>query len=440
MVYLFPPNELVPQIRLTFLVELDPPVVAYNISIFGYYLGVWQKPAQSSSQSMCKINLMKLFEFEGKELFQKFGLPLPPSQLIHSLKELKKIDMPFPLMVKPQTLSGKRGRRGLIGTANNELELQKAVSRWLHQTIDGERIESILLETKVDIKKEYYLSITYSTKVGGPVVVVSDEGGIEIESQKPKVIPLDPLSPELPNLKHGQHFQQIFEKLHTCFIDSDLFLAEINPLVKTVSGPYLALDAKVITDDAAEFRRQISFPERNLLGRSKSLNEKKAYEIDATDHRGVVGRVYLELAGNIGVLAAGGGASLVAMDALVAYGGKPANYTEFSGNPPAEKVNQLTQIVLNRPSLKGCFLVGGKANFTDQFETLKGFIEGVLSLSPTPTYPIVIRRDGPRLKEAFAYLKLQAEKYHLDLTLLDSSTSIIEAAKIMVQKSEQYTL
>lgn len=115
------------------------------------------------------------------------------------------------------------------------------------------------------------------------------------------------------------------------------------------------------------------------------------------------------------------------------HGGNPANYVEYSGNPPASVVEELTIKVLSRPGLKGCWVVGGTANFTDIYETMLGFVQGLRKIQPKPSYPIVIRRDGPRQKEAFAMLKEVAEKEGYDFHLFGPETPMSESARIMVQ-------
>ena len=377
---------------------------------------------------------MKLLEHEGKELLQKAGIRIPQGKIF---PRGSKIDEPqkFPVMIKPQLISGQRGQRGMIMTANNKSELDNAVKSL---TNFPEEFDSILIEEQIQIEKELYLSVTYSTEFQSPVVLFSPQGGVKVEEEQIQISPINISGEKLPDLDYSDSLQDILDNLYACFSENDLFLAEINPLAQLSDGTFMALDAKVITDDAADFRRGINFPPRNLLGQKKTISEIQAETIDQNNHQGVVGRVYLDLGGDIGIIAAGGGASLVAMDALVSFQGKPANYTEFSGNPPSSKVKKLTQIVLNKPNLKGCFLVGGKANFTDQYETLSGFLQGLISLKPIPKYPIVIRRDGPRKEEAFKMLEAAAKKYNLNLTLLDANTPIIEAAQKMVELRNQY--
>ena len=126
------------------------------------------------------------------------------------------------------------------------------------------------------------------------------------------------------------------------------------------------------------------------------------------------------------------------MDSLIASGGKPANFVEHSGNPPAYKLETLTKIVLNKPGINGLWFVGGTANFTDIYETLKGFLDGLRSIKPKPNFPIVIRRGGPRDKEAFEMLEKAKKEEGFDFTLYGSDTSMTSTAKIIVQKVNEF--
>ena len=126
---------------------------------------------------------------------------------------------------------------------------------------------------------------------------------------------------------------------------------------------------------------------------------------------------------------------MLALDALIKEGGHPANYTEYSGNPPREVVAELTKRVLARDGLRGCFVVGAIANFTDIEATLSGFLDGLRSITPKPTYPIVIRRDGPKREEAFNMLREAGEAEGYDFHLYDVATPITKSAKTMVRLS-----
>jgi len=138
----------------------------------------------------------------------------------------------------------------------------------------------------------------------------------------------------------------------------------------------IAVDAKVILDDSGLVRhKNIDVLPKGAVSAVPTQRELAAKNIDAEDYRGSAGSTFIEFDGDIAVLASGGGASLLVMDALLAFGAKPANYTEYSGNPPREKVEALTEITLEREDLCGCLVAGAYANFTDIYETLAGFAD-----------------------------------------------------------------
>jgi succinyl-CoA synthetase beta subunit len=196
-----------------------------------------------------------------------------------------------------------------------------------------------------------------------------------------------------PALRHvAELLLNVFEKEHA-------LLVEINPLFELQDGSFVAGDAKVILDD-------------NVVNPSF--------------------HPFLDLPGDIAVLASGGGASMINLDALMRYGGNPANYVEYSGNPPAALVEELTIKVLSKPGLKGCWTVGGTANFTDIYETLSGFVQGLRKITPKPMYPIVVRRDGPRREEAFEMLKQVAKEEGFDFHVYGPEIPMSQTAKIIV--------
>ncbi len=386
---------------------------------------------------------MLLYEFEGKQLFKKCGILIPKSQLIES--ESQRVTVKAPLVLKAQTLSGNRAKGGGIVQVISDKALVTSLQKLFKSTINGEKVEKVLVEEMVvrqlADEKEYYLSFSYSTETRGPVLTFGG-GGTGAEEKGAKTYPVDILAHLRGELKltSGSHLGGVFpkelmdttQKLWEVFTKYDCELAEINPLVVDKQGKVWALDSKVILDDDADFRREEKFPERNLFGRAPTSAEIEARKIDEGDHRGTAGSVYWDLEGDIAVIAAGGGGSIVNMDALIALGGKPANYTEHSGNPPREKLKKLTKIVLSKPGLKGCWFVGGTANFTDIYETLMGFVEGLRELRPKPTYPMVIRRGGPRDKEAFEALKEIGKKEGFDFRLYGRETPMTSTAKIIV--------
>ncbi|OGY25083.1 MAG: hypothetical protein A2Y57_03705 [Candidatus Woykebacteria bacterium RBG_13_40_7b] len=397
---------------------------------------------------------MKLYEFEGKKLFKEAGIPVPDGLVVSSTSELK--NPVLPLVVKAQTLSSGRGKNSLIIPCKDIEELKKAIKNLYEKETNGEKIEKFLVERYlVDKKAEYYLAITYSTTSRSPIVLVSKKGGIDIEEITKEnsifTLRINPSIGLLPWMARqvlseagfeGIHFlslTKILVALWEVFTRYDARLVEINPLIETGDEEFYAADAKVILDDEADFRRpEPKLPPRDVLGRSPSDRESEAREIDANDHRGSAGSSYFDLDGDIAIIAAGGGGSVVCMDALVALGGNPANYTEHSGNPPAEKLKKLTKIVLSKPGLNGCWFVGATANFTDIYETLRGFVEGLRETKLKPTFPIVIRRGGPRYEEAFEMLKEVGKKEGYDFHIFGPETPMTSTTKVVLDLVNKY--
>jgi len=353
---------------------------------------------------------MKLLEHEGLTLFERYGIAVPKRQLLKSSSE--KISIELPVALKSQVLSWDRKRAGGIHFVSNPRETTVAVNDLFGKNINGEETKSILAQEQLDIDQEYYVSFSYDTETRTPVLALSTKGGTGTEEAELFAIDMtEGVSQEIAEKYVRQvgfsdsdvtDIADVVVKLYTLFIEEYARIAEINPLVKTSDGNIVAVDAKVTIDD-----------------------EKEQPE---------AGRV-IEMDGDIAVIASGGGASLLNVDALLRAGGRPANYTEYSGNPPAEVVTKLTKNILSKDGLKGCWVVGGTANFTDIFETLTGFVEGLRQVEPKPNYPIVIRRDGPRQKEAFEFLKKVKQEEGFDFHLYDSHTPMVKTAKVITELS-----
>lgn len=383
---------------------------------------------------------MLLYEFEGKKLFKSCGINIPKSQLIESIDSSLALRMTNGVVLKAQTLSGKRAESGGIIKVKEIKDLGLKIKELFGKTINGEKVTKILIEEMIPHDEEYYLSFSYSTETRTPIMTFG-KGGTGAEEKGAKTYPVDILM-GCQGENVPEELKETAIKLWEVFTKYDCELVEINPLVvaknpsasdgRSGQSHVVALDAKVILDDDATFRREEKFEERNLFGRAPTQAEIEARKIDEGDHRGTSGSVYWDLDGNIAVIAAGGGGSVVNMDALIACGGKPANYTEHSGNPPREKLQKLTEIVLSKPGLKGCWFVGGTANFTDIYETLMGFVEGLKNIKPKPQFPIVIRRGGPRDKEAFAALEEIGKLEGFDFHIYGRETPMTQTAKIMV--------
>lgn len=382
---------------------------------------------------------MILYEFEGKNLLSKSGINTPKSQLVLSSEE--KNVLKYPVIIKTQVLSGKRKIAGGILEVRNESEATETISKLIGSIINKEKVEVLLLEEKVNFDKEYYLSVTYDTVTRSPVLSFADAGGTGIEERGAQHFKVDPIlyTVDLPK-KHNipEEIIKIIPTFLNAFFSLDLLLLEVNPLVVDENGKVIALDAKVKTDDSAAARhKDWNFPPRSIPGYKATDNEIAAKKIDEGDYRGTAGSAYFDLPGDIAVLASGGGGSLTAMDALLKAGGKPSNYTEYSGNPPKEKVEKLTKIVLSKEGLHGLWVVGAVANFTDIYQTLSGLLEALRSIKPKIKFPIVIRRGGPHDKKAFEMLRKVKD---FDLHLYGQEISITESANIMAKEAKKYAI
>ncbi|MDO8602124.1 MAG: ATP citrate lyase citrate-binding domain-containing protein [bacterium] len=344
---------------------------------------------------------MKLFEFEGKEIFAKYEIALLERQVLASLADT--ITLSLPVIVKAQVRATDRKKAGGILVARTESELSNALTQLFGKEIQGEKVEKVLIEQLADVAAEYYISFSYDTKRRGPVLAVSPKGGSGIHEAHvygiDVLVGLDEtqIKRELKTAAFPDadiaDVADIVLKLWKLFNDEKATVAEINPILKTKDGKLFAGDAKVD------------------MGKRRTIEQ---------------------MGGDIAVIASGGGASLINMDALLLAGGKPANYTEYSGNPPKEVVTELTKQVFSQPGIKACWVIGGTANFTDIFETMSGFVEGLRQVSPKPIFPFVIRRGGPRADEAAKMLQEFAKKEDFEFYIYGSETPMIATAQYVV--------
>ncbi len=386
---------------------------------------------------------MNLYEFEGKNVFEKYGIKIPRGILVRRGDDfvLKYNQLGIKdVVVKAQVLSGKRGKGGGIKFASSAEEVQKACEEIFAMEIQGQFVASVRIEEKLAIAEEHYISITYDTNRKQPVLIYSREGGMDIEDvaeEKIVKVNLEIREPDLTEphpLLRGEGIDDMIKKLWDCFLKEDCRVVEINPLVKTADGQWLAADAKIALDDDAFFRHKDweQLEARTMMGRLPTQREMDVRKIDEGEayYRGTAGK-YIEMDGDIAILFSGGGASIANMDALIQQGLSPANYTEYSGNPPREKVHALAKIVLSKPGLRGLWIAGGVANFTNIEDTFHGIVDVLDELKPT--YPIVVRRAGPHEKEGMDLMKACAERNNLNMKLFGKEMSMSDSAKELAQ-------
>jgi citryl-CoA synthetase large subunit len=372
---------------------------------------------------------VKLYEYEAKDLLEDYGLSVPSEG--------------DGFVVKAQVLANDRKSKDGVRFVETYSEAEKVEERMLGKEIDGQKVEEVLVEPQVDFSKEFYVSFMYDTRSRHPTLVFSSEGGTGVEEREVSKLCLKDDSEfrfrqflKEENIVEGKditRLARVLQKLFKAFLEEDCRMLEVNPLAKTGNG-FVVLDALMDLEDDASYRHSRDFPGRDAEGGDKTEREKRAEKIDEEDHRGVAGK-YTEMDGDIGMMLAGGGASLTNMDALIECSGRPANYTEYGGNPPAEKVYKLSKVIMSK-DLNGLWHVGGTANNTDVERTMDGFIKALRE--EKPRYPIVVRRDGPHADKAFEKLRKVKKELDLDMRLFRNDKPMTESAKDLMEMVKEY--
>lgn len=395
---------------------------------------------------------MKLTEYEGKELLNKAGLLTPEGVVVTTdtnsadiQTKIENLSQTRSFFVKAQVLMGNRALNNLVIQATTPALATEQVQKLLGSTApNGESINAVAIEAAIDINNTYYLSLSYDTSARRLIAAVSNQAGVGMDDRG-ETVQIQELS--IQQAPSGciayPELNEVLVAAWQVFVDNDATLVEINPLAKTDSG-WVCLDAKIELEDKAAFRHADwqNYSQRSEMNRPPTPKELAAHEVSRSDHRGAAGESFFEFpGGNIGVLAAGGGASVLAMDALLAEGMQPANYTEHSGNPPREKVKKLADIILSIPNLHGLFVVGTNANFTDIYETLSGVVDSLEKSKYGAGFAVLIRRGGPRWQEAFAAIKPRLASKGFTFKLLGPdfpiSATAAEMKKLLTMAQEK---
>ncbi|WP_298408547.1 ATP-grasp domain-containing protein, partial [Ferroplasma sp.] len=301
---------------------------------------------------------MNLYEYMGKEIFRKYGIPVPDGYVIENVGELRKFE--YPVAIKSQILSGKRGKAGGIKFAKNGKELSAYADQLLNSTINNLTVKKLLIERMLNIKKELYLSITLDRATKQPVIILSADGGMEIESvpeENIHKIHVDPMVgysdyiarealSHLP-IENKKQFSNLLSSLYKAFVEEDALLTEINPLVIDADNNIIAGDSKVIIDDNALYRHKdymITDPDKTPL-------ENEAASKSFT---------FIEMDGDIGVIANGAGLTMATMDSLTLHKLKPRNFLDLGGTDNIEIVEDAFSFVMRaRPKLIFVNIFGG---------------------------------------------------------------------------------
>jgi succinyl-CoA synthetase beta subunit len=288
---------------------------------------------------------MKLLEFQGKELFNSYGIKVPKSYLAKDIEQAKiaSEQIGFPFVIKSQLTVGGRGKAGAILKCKNEKELVEKFDELMNKEVKGEKPKSILLEEMANIKREFYLSIFLNRTKRCYSIIASSHGGIEIESVDNKVIidiPVEGISLELAskvsekmNLNNSEKntFVDLIQKLSKLIFEKEAELAEINPLAMLTDGKFIALDAKVIIDDNALFRHE------DL----KKYEELSELESQAKNN----GFSFVELDGDIAIIGNGAGLVMSTLDMVTDAGGKAGAFLDFGGRATTESIYQALKVI-----------------------------------------------------------------------------------------------
>ncbi|MEE8126425.1 MAG: ATP citrate lyase citrate-binding domain-containing protein [Nitrospirales bacterium] len=380
--------------------------------------------------------MAKVLEGPGMGLLGKWGISTPNYVVVPSseeFEELSKVNdwlQKSKLVVKAHEALGSRFKLGLVKVGLDLAGAKSAVKEMLGKQVESITIREVIVSEAIDHKEEFYASAK-STR-DGVEIMATTFGGIEVEANWDKVkrILVDiggtPTDAELSKLAQDAGFSgdtaakmaEFLKKLYTCFDKEDAQYLEINPLVQAANGELIALDAVTLLDGDAKFRhKDWNFSFAAEFGRAYTKNEEVVMAVDAK----VKGSVKLiEIpGGNIAMLPAGGGASVYYSDAVVARGGKLANYAEYSGDPPDWAVEALTDKVCSLPNIKHIIVGGAIANFTDVKKTFGGIINAFRKAKAEGKLDgvqIWVRRGGPNEKQGLAAMRaLRDEGFNIQV-------------------------
>ncbi|MGV7228810.1 MAG: ATP citrate lyase citrate-binding domain-containing protein [Nitrospirales bacterium] len=397
--------------------------------------------------------MAKVLEGPGMGLLRKWGISTPNYVVVSSneeFEELSKVNdwlQKSKLVVKAHEALGSRFKLGLVKVGLDLAGSKAAVKEMLGKQVESVTIREVIVSEAIDHKEEYYASVK-STREGVDVMVTT-YGGVEVEANWEKVKKLaveigeSPTDAQLATLSKDAGFSgdtatkmaEFLKKLYTCFDNEDAQYLEINPVVQNSSGDLVALDAVTLLDGDAKFRhKDWTFPFAAEFGRAYTKNEEEVMAVDAK----VKGSVKLiEIpGGNIAMLPAGGGASVYYSDAVVARGGKLANYAEYSGDPPDWAVEVLTEKVCSLPDIKHIIVGGAIANFTDVKKTFGGIINAFRKAKgegKLKGVKIWVRRGGPNELQGLAAMRaLQDEGF--DIHVFDRTTPLTDIVDMAMAK------
>jgi len=379
---------------------------------------------------------LDLFEYQGKQLFAKYDIPVSPGEAAETVDEaVAAADrLGYPVVVKAQVQVGGRGKAGGIKLAADADECRTHASNILGMDIKGHVVALVWIEKASDITSEYYASFTLDRSAKLHLGMLSAEGGVEIEKvaeDNPEAIarihvdPVDGLTATQceewvaaagldPKARDGAI--DVLTKLWRCYVDADADLVEINPLILTPDGRVHALDAKVSLDDNSVFRH----PEYEAYD---ATQVRDARERAAHDR----GLQYVGLEGYVGIIANGAGLAMSTVDIVSQVGGKPANFLDIGGGANADVMAGALEVINNDPDVKA-ILINIFGGITKGEEVANGIVQALGRVDIDA--PIVIRLDGTNADEGRAILTPHlSDDLQLQPTMLDAARRVVELAQ-----------
>jgi succinyl-CoA synthetase beta subunit len=378
---------------------------------------------------------MDLLEYQGKQLFARHGVPVPSGQPASTVEQAVEAAeaIGYPCVVKAQVLIGGRGKAGGIKVANNREEAQTHASAILGMDIRGHTVHEVWMEAASDIAAEYYASVVFDRAAKRPLMMLSTQGGVDIEEvaeSDPDAIAKLWIDPLLGFQDfHGRRLAfeagvdadvvrpvgALLARLYNAFVAEDATLTEVNPLIVTTDREVKALDAKVTLDENALYRHPDNAKLRNTEG--EDPQEKMARERDLT---------YVKLDGNVGILGNGAGLVMSTLDVVKYAGGEPANFLDAGGGANAEQITSAVEVILSNEKVTAVlFNIFGGITRCD--EVAKGLIEAFASIKPD--VPFVVRLDGTNDVEGRKLLtEANLPNVHPESTMLGAAEKVVELA------------
>jgi succinyl-CoA synthetase beta subunit len=377
-----------------------------------------------------------LYEYQGKQLFARFGIPVSNGRLATAPEEAWAAaeEIGGPVVVKAQVLTGGRGKAGGVKLAKDPADAEAKARDILGLDINGHVVRKVWIEQASDIAKEYYLSITFDRGTKQPLLMLTTEGGVEIEQvarENPDALArlhVDPLEGFQPyqarRLIYGAAIEDpgeqkqilgIIEKLYECFVESDAMLTEINPLIVSPDGEVRALDSKFTVDDSALFRHPDIAEMRDV--EAADPHERLAREKGVT---------YVKLDGEVGILGNGAGLAMSTVDVVVVAGGRPANFCDLGGGGDAQGVVDALDVITSDDQVRSIFfnIFGG---ITRGDEVARGILTALDQMKIE--LPIVVRLDGTNAEEGRRLLTEAAPaNLHVEPTMLEAAQRAVELA------------